>query len=154
MAATHFELVSDWHLAAPVERVWALIEKVEDWPLWWRGVERVETVRAGDADGVGAVRRLHWKTALPYSIDIEVEVTRVDPRQEIQGVSRGELVGTGTWSFNPEPLGTHVRYCWQVEVTRPWMRRFAWLLRALYAWNHHKIMDWGLQGARKRLGEG
>jgi hypothetical protein len=28
-----------------------------EWPRWWRGVERVETLREGDANGVGSIRR-------------------------------------------------------------------------------------------------
>jgi len=41
---THFSLVSDCHLEAPLERVWELIETTEDWPLWWRAVKRIEAI--------------------------------------------------------------------------------------------------------------
>lgn len=153
MSATQFVLVSDWHFEEPLERVWALIERTEKWPLWWRAVKAVETVREGAADGVGRVIRITWATALPYTITFDVETVRVEPHREIEGRAFGELDGTGTWTFNREEKGgCHVRYCWRVEVTRPWMRRLAPVLRRAFAWNHDKVMRWGLTGARARLG--
>ncbi len=153
MATTHFSLISDWHFEAPLERVWALIEASEAWPEWWRAVKRVELVRDGAADGVGAVRRLTWATALPYTLAFDVETVRVVRHSEIEGRAFGELDGTGLWNFYTEPHGIHVRYTWRVEVTKPWMRRLAPLLRPMFAWNHNKVMAWGLEGARRRLGE-
>ena len=153
MAATQFVLVSDWHFDAPLPRVWELIERSQDWPGWWPAVERVELLREGDAEGLGRIIRIHWKTALPYRIEFEVETVRVEKHREVEGRARGELDGTGIWTFNSEEdAGTHVRYLWRVEVTRRWMRLFAPLLRPVFAWNHNKVMAWGLAGARKRLG--
>ena len=154
MATTQFALVTDWHLAAPLEAVWRLLEATGDWPEWWPAVARVERLREGDANGVGAVHRLTWKTALPYTLAFDVETVRVEPMSEIEGHASGELDGTGIWTLHPEPGGTHVRYLWRVEVTRRWMRLLAPLLRPVFAWNHDKVMAWGLAGARARLGIG
>jgi uncharacterized protein YndB with AHSA1/START domain len=65
VSATEFNLTTNWTLAAPREAVWRELTKPEDWPAWWRVVERVELLEAGDADGVGALRRMTWRTALP-----------------------------------------------------------------------------------------
>ncbi len=154
MAMTHFSLVSDWHFTQPIDRVWALIEKTGEWPLWWRAVKRVEVIREGGADGLGAVHRLTWATALPYTLTFDVEVVRVERPTCLEGRASGELEGLGTWNLHNEPEGTHVRYFWRVEVTKPWMRALAPLLARVFAWNHHKVMAWGLEGARKRLSEG
>lgn len=151
MAATRFALTTLWTLDKPIDRVWALIERTEDWPLWWPAVVRVEPIRAGDETGLGAVRRLTWRTALPYRIAFDVEVTRIDPMCLIEGQARGELDGAGRWTFTQEDDRTHVRYDWEVEVTKPWMRRLAPLLRPMFAWNHAKVMAWGEAGARPWL---
>lgn len=154
MSATQFVLVTDWHFQSPLPRVWELIERTEAWPAWWRAVKAVEKLKDGDAEGVGRVVRLSWATALPYSITFDVETLRVEPQHLIEGRAFGELDGMGLWTFNSEQKGgTHVRYEWRVEVTKPWMRRFAPLLRRAFEWNHHKVMCWGLEGARKALGE-
>ena len=66
--APQFDLVTDWAFEAPPERVWAILRAVEDWPSWWPSVRKVEPVAAGDGDGVGAIHRLTWQTALPYTL--------------------------------------------------------------------------------------
>ncbi len=154
MGATHFSLVSDWRLDAPIERVWELIETTEEWPGWWRAVKGAWIVRVGREDGVGSVHRINWSTALPYTLMFDVETVRVERLRELEGRAFGELDGTGIWTFTPEGDTTHVRYLWRVEVTKPWMRLLAPLLRPVFTWNHNKVMRWGLEGARRRLAEG
>jgi hypothetical protein len=38
-----------------------------------------------------------------------------------------------------------------VEVTKPWMRALAPLLRPVFTWNHGKVMGWGYEGLRREL---
>ena len=152
MASQQFNLVSEWRLAAPVDRVWAELMRPDDWPQWWRAVKRVDTLAEGDARGVGAIRRLTWGSALPYELTFEMRATRVEPMTVIEGRASGELDGTGRWTLTPDRNGTLVRYDWQIEVTKPWMRTLAPLLRPAFAWNHNVVMGWGYQGLRRRLG--
>lgn len=152
MTATRFELVSEWRLAAPVAQVWALISAPELWPDWWRAVRAVEQVKAGDAGGVGAIRRFTWKTALPYDITIEMEATRVEPQHLIEGRASGELTGVGRWTVTPDGDGTCVSYEWNVELQRAWQRTLAPVLRPVFAWNHTVVMGWGEEDIRTRLG--
>lgn len=151
MATTHFSLATDWHFDAPVERVWMLILRSEEWPDWWRAVKCVEPIRHGDHEGVGVVRRFTWTTALPYTLTFDVETVRVKRNREIEGRASGELDGVGLWTFSETNGGTHLNYLWRVEATKPWMRRLAPVLRPLFAWNHGKVMAWGLEGAKRRL---
>ena len=151
MAMTQFTLVTDWHFTQSIDRVWALIEKVEDWPSWWPAVKRVETIREGDETGLGAIRRITWGTALPYTLTFDVEVTKVEKHDCLEGRAFGELEGVGLWNFHEEPEGTHVRYLWRVDVTKPWMKLLAPMLSPVFEWNHNKVMCWGLAGARERL---
>lgn len=149
--ATWFELVTEWQLDAPVGRVWEELDHPDDWPAWWRAVQRVELVSPGGADGVGAVRRFTWATALAYTITFDMEATRIEPMRLLEGRARGELDGVGRWTLTPDGNGTHVRYDWQVELTRPWQRALAPLLRPAFAWNHNVVMGWGHEGIMQRL---
>ena len=153
MPATSFQLVTHWQLDAPLERVWALLVAPEDWPAWWRAVRSVELVEPGEADGIGALRRMTWRTALPYSLAFSMRTTRIEPMTLIEGRASGELDGTGRWTLTPSVEGTTVRYDWIVEVTKPWMRLAAPLLRPVFAWNHNIVMGWGESGIRARLEE-
>ena len=88
---TDYEFVTIWRFKAPQEKVWNLIFHSEDWPSWWRGVERVEKLRDGNANSVGAVHRYTWKSKLPYRLVFEMETTRVEPIHLIEGRAIGEL---------------------------------------------------------------
>ena len=152
MSVTQFELVSHWRIAAPLDRVWPEIVDVDLWPSWWRAVRKVERLRDGDADRIGALRRLTWATALPYTITFNVESTRIEPMQLIEGRATGELNGIGTWTLVPHGNGTVVRYDWRVDLGKPWMRAFAPILRPAFAWNHNVLMGWGETDLKTRLG--
>jgi hypothetical protein len=151
MPATQFHLITDWSLPGPVEPVWRALTAPEHWPSWWRAVARVEPLAEGDANGVGAVRRITWRTALPYTLTFTMRVTRVEPMALIEGRAEGELAGIGRWTLRPEGARTQVRYDWMVEVTKPWMRRAAPLLRPVFAWNHGVVMRWGYEGLTRKL---
>jgi len=152
MSATFFELVSDWHLAAPIDEVWQALHAAEDWPRWWPYVRQVQPLRAGDADGLGAVRRFQWGSRLPYGLAFDVEVVEVQRPHRLRGRARGELDGEGLWELRSEGSGTHVRYTWRVELTRAWMRRLAPLLAPVFRWNHDGVMRAGGEGLARHLG--
>lgn len=154
MSVTQFELVSHWRIAAPLDRVWPEIADVDAWPSWWRAVRKVERLRDGDASGVGALRRLTWATALPYTITFNVESTRIEPMHQIEGRAGGELNGVGLWTLTSDGASTTVRYDWRVDLGKPWMRTFAPILRPAFAWNHNVLMGWGETDLRARLGIG
>jgi carbon monoxide dehydrogenase subunit G len=153
MPATRFDLVSQWRLEAPLARVWAELMAPDQWPAWWRAVKKVETISDGGANGIGAVRRFTWGTALPYTLSFNMTATRIEPMRLIEGEARGELDGTGRWTLVQDGAGTQVRYDWMVDITNPWQVAFAPILRPVFAWNHHVVMGWGLEGLRARLNE-
>lgn len=150
-AATHFDLVTHWHLDARPMRVWDALADTERWPEWWPNVREVRTLRAGGADGVGRVRRLHWSTRLPYRLVIDVEALEVRPPERLRARSQGALQGEGLWLLEPHGDGTLVTYLWRVDVTRPWMRRLAPVLAPAFRWNHHAVMRRGETGLARYL---
>ncbi|MEO6012792.1 MAG: SRPBCC family protein [Devosia sp.] len=153
MAATRFDLVSDWYFDTPVERIWAELITPEAWPDWWRAVKKVEVLSEGDTIGVGAVRRFTWGTALPYTLSFNMTATKIEPMRLIEGEARGELDGLGRWTLTPEGQGqgTHVRYDWMVDVTKPWQVALSPILRPVFAWNHNIVLGWGQDDLKTRL---
>lgn len=138
-----FDLVTQWRLDAPIAAVWAALIAVEAWPDWWRAVRRVELIEPGDAGGLGAVRRMTWRTALPYTLTFTTRTSRIEPMAAIEAQASGELDGVGLWTLRAEGGGTLARYDWRVELGRPWMRALAPVLRPVFAWNHGVVMGWG-----------
>lgn len=148
---THFDLVSHWHIQAPVERVWAALADPAGWPQWWPFVREVQTLQPGAADGVGARRRIRWGTLLPYEIVIEVEALEAQRPQRLRGRSRGQLHGEGLWLLRPGPGCTDVTYVWRVTPAHAWMRWLAPLLAPVFRWNHRGVMRAGEAGLRRWL---
>lgn len=151
-----YEFVTIWRFKAPRQQVWDLIFHSENWPEWWPGVEKVERLKDGDANHIGAIHRYTWKSKLPYRLIFEMESTRVEPYTLIEGRAIGELQGVGRWQLSSEDNGdgevTTVRYDWKVETTKGWMNLIAPLARPLFSWNHDVVMSWGGEGLAKRLG--
>jgi uncharacterized protein YndB with AHSA1/START domain len=147
-----FALVTRWHIEAPQAAVWDAIYASDRWPEWWPYVVSVEELEPGDAEGVGALRRLTWKTRLPYTLSFEVRSTRVEKPHTLEGRASGELEGTGLWRLSSAGAVTVVRYDWTVDVTKPWMALLAPLLAPVFKWNHDAVMRAGGEGLAKRLG--
>ena len=148
-----YEFVSLWKFNAPQQQVWDLIFHAEEWPNWWRGVEKVEQLKAGDANHVGAVHRYTWKSKLPYRLVFQMETTRVAPVSLIEGRAIGELQGLGRWQLSHDGEVTTVRYDWKVETTKCWMNYLAPIARPLFSWNHNVVMDWGREGMERKLAD-
>jgi uncharacterized protein YndB with AHSA1/START domain len=148
----HFALVSQWLIAAPIDKVWDEIHAVEEWPKWWKYVRRVQELRKGDDSGVGAVRRYTWTSRLPYSLSFDMRVTRVERPYLLEGDAIGELTGSGRWTLSETPSGTQIRYEWNVATTRTWMNLLAPVLGPAYRWNHGEVMRAGARGLAARLG--
>lgn len=149
---SYYEFVTVWNLEAPIERVWEEIKRSESWPEWWRGVVSVVEIEPGDEDGVGAIHRSMWKSALPYRLEFDSEIIRIERLRLIEARAFGELDGKGLWQF--ETVGdskTRVQYDWHVNATKPWMRHLSPLAGPLFRWNHDVIMGWGEKGLKKRL---
>lgn len=152
-SAHRFVLHSRWTLPAPLAEVWQALTRPDDWPRWWPYVRAVETVRRGDAVGLGATRRMHWSTRLPYGFSIEVETVEVLPGRRLRARSRGQLESEGIWTLVAlDERMTGVDYEWRVALMRPWMRLAAPLLAPLFRWNHHAVMRAGEAGLIRHLG--
>ena len=147
-----YRFVTTWKLRAPIGRVWSAIYESQDWPQWWRGVVKVEKLHAGAPDGVGSVQRYTWRSKLPYSLVFDMEVTRVQAPDLLEGRASGELEGTGVWELSEAEGITTARYTWAVRTTRPWMHLLAPLMRPAFAWNHDYVMANGAEGLARLLG--
>jgi hypothetical protein len=146
-----YEFVTIWNFDAPIEPGWQHIKHSETWSEWWKGGVRVVELREGDADGLGSIRRSTWKSRLPYTLEFDSEIVRIEPMKLIEARAFGELEGRGLWQFEDLGDSTRVRYDWLVKTTKSWMNLLAPVARPFFKWNHDVIMGWGEEGLRKRL---
>lgn len=147
-----YEFVTIWRFDAPLEPVWDLIKDSENWSEWWKGIIRVVELKKGDADGVGAIHRSTWKSALPYTLEFDSEIMRIEPLKLIEARAFGELEGNGLWQFTAENAQlTRVQYDWRVKTTKAWMNFLAPIARPFFRWNHDYIMNAGGAGLAQKL---
>jgi uncharacterized protein YndB with AHSA1/START domain len=145
-----YEFVTTWCLDAPIDRVFSAIEDSARWPEWWQGVRSAELLEEGDENGVGRLWRYVWRSRLPYNLEFDSRVTRLERPWLIEGQAEGELTGLGRWRLF-EGRGTAVVYEWNVTTSRRWMNALAPLARPLFAWNHDVVMRQGAEGLARLL---
>ena len=139
-------------MEAPRDDVFQAIWDSDRWPSWWRGVESVVTLEEGDDEGVGSLGRYVWKSRLPYRLEFDTRITRVERPHLMEGQATGELAGTGRWRIYEDDGVTAAVYDWNVRTTAPWMNLLAPIARPVFAWNHNVVMSWGAEGLARLLG--
>jgi hypothetical protein len=147
-----YSFVTEWRVPAPIDEVFAVIADSLRWPEWWRGLQRVEELEAGDAAGLGNVRRYTFRGRLPYNLTFDVRTMLIQPPHALDGIASGELTGEGRWRLAVDGDATVVRCEWEVRTTERWMNLLAPLARPVFAWNHDLVMRQGGEGLRRRLG--
>ena len=146
-----YRLTTQCKIDAPLGAVWDAILRVEAWPNWWTGIERVVTLEQGDPSGLGWRRRCTCKSVLPYRLTFVTRVTRVEPLRLVELRVDGELEGNGCCQLARSGELTLVRYDWHVRTTRWWMNLLAPLARPIFRWNHDAIMLAGGAGLERHL---
>jgi uncharacterized protein YndB with AHSA1/START domain len=149
MADYHY--ISTWQLQAPIERVWPAISDLERLPAWYPAIQEVQTLAAGDPDGVGGRVRYLIKGRLPMRLAFEATITRVVPPRELELRAEGELAGTGRWELEQRGEVTSVRYTWDVRTTKAWMNLAAPVARPLFTWNTRGVLLEAGQGLARFL---
>jgi len=147
-----FSFITVWKIEAPLPAVWDAMFRFEEWPAWWRGVEKVEVLSPGDAGRIGFRSRQTWKSRLPYKLRFEGEIVRVNPMELLEVRSEGELKGTGLMRFATDGRSTTFQYDWNVATTKAWMNVVAPIAKPFFSWNHDVIMNWGAEGLARKLG--
>ena len=146
----NYEFLTTWLLDAPIEAVFDVLHDSKRYPAWWKGVQSVSVLEEGDGEGVGELDRFSWRSLLPYTLEFDLRVTRVERPHLIEGTATGELEGIGIWRLFEGP-GTAVIYDWRVRTTQTWMNALGPLARPVFAWNHDLVMRQGGHGLAKRL---
>ncbi|HEX2531013.1 MAG TPA: SRPBCC family protein [Burkholderiaceae bacterium] len=146
-----YSFITHWHIEAPLHPVYDVIFRSLEWPTWWHGAERVDECAAGDADGIGSIRRYTWKGRLPYRLTFDACTTRIEPMAILEATTSGDLEGMGRWVFSEWGEITTVRYEWQVRTTKPWMNAIAPLAAFAFRKNHDALMQQGAEGLALHL---
>lgn len=136
---------SVWRLAAPPDRVYAVLERAEDYPRWWPQVREVTPV-----DEVTGTAR--FRSVLPYDLVVTAVALRRDPGAGVLEIGMsGDLDGWARWTLTGEGPGTRAVYEQEVEVRPRLMRLLAVPGRPVFRANHALMMRSGRRGLAAEL---
>ena len=147
-----YRFLTSWLLGTSRAAAWEVLEEPLAWPDWWRGVVRVRELDGGDAERVGSRYRIAWRSRIPYELEFDFVVRKVDPPCCMEGEAEGDLEGAGRWLLFERDGVTAVLYDWRVSTTKPWMRLLGPAARPVFAYNHDVVMRWGGEGLARHLG--
>jgi len=147
----HFH--SEWNIPATSQQIWeAMLSQPFTWDQWWPQLTNVHDVAMTPGE-VGSSFGCTWLAPLGYRLECRVEVTRVSQHHETVLKVTGDLSGTATCTLSKRGALTHLSIDWRVQTMKPWMNRWAPLLRSLFTWGHHYVMMSGERGFNRFVAE-
>lgn len=152
MNSSDYHFVTRWRVPGTVEEVADVLADAEGLARWWPSVYlEVEELKPGDEDGIGKEVALHTKGWLPYTLRWRFRVTESNYPHGFALEAWGDFVGRGEWTLAQDGEWVDVVYDWRVQAEKPLLRRLSFLLRPLFAANHHWAMARGEESLRLEL---
>jgi hypothetical protein len=141
-----YKFRSTWNVSAAAPHdVFAVLERLADYPLWWPQVRRVTPL--GD-DAYDLVCR----SALPYELRFTTKQTVRDPVDRVlEATLSGDLEGFSRWTISADSTSTVATFDEEVVATKPLLRRLELVARPAFKANHTRMMRDGERGLRTYL---
>jgi hypothetical protein len=144
MAANKYHFITHWRLKATCEEVYRTLEDIDALPAWWPSVYLdVKVMDKGLPGGIGKTVALYTKGWLPYTLRWRFKVTETSFPTGFALDACGDLSGTGVWHFAQQDDECLVTYDWQVDAEKPLLKYFSFIMRPIFAANHHWAMRKG-----------
>lgn len=145
---THYRFHSVWDLPAAPGDVYTALERVDEYPHWWRQIRQVS-----QADAHSGTARI--RSFLPYELVMTVRETRHDRAAGILEVAMtGDLEGWARWTVVAYGAGSRAVYEQEVVVRKALMRILAVPGRPVFRANHALMMLAGRRGLAALLAGG
>jgi hypothetical protein len=139
-----YSFVTVWRVPGTIAEVKAVLSDSAALPRWWPAVYLdVVPVAVGRPDGVGRTVEVFTKGWLPYTLRWTLCITETMTDAGFALAATGDFEGTGRWTFAQDGPEAVLSYDWRVVATKPLLARLSWLLRPVFAANHHWAMARG-----------
>jgi hypothetical protein len=136
---------STWYVGAAPEDVYAVLERLPDYPLWWPQVKSA-TPLGDDA------YELVCRASLPYELRFTTKQSVRDPVDRVlEANMAGDLEGFSRWTITADASGTSATFDEEVVAAKPVLRRLELVARPAFKVNHTRMMRDGERGLRTYL---
>jgi len=152
MSSHRYSFQSVWRVDATPEEAYRIMEDTLSYATWWPAVWlKVEKIASGDEKGIGASHKIVTKGWLPYLI--HWTSTTVEKRfpERIAIEAAGDFRGQGEWTIRADGKQTHMVYDWNLYADKPFLKRWSFLLKPLFSFNHQWAMRKGLESLKLEL---
>lgn len=152
MSNNEYHFIDRWRVEGTVEEVSAVIEDAKELARWWPSVYmEVEEREPGGTGGVGKLISLRARGWLPYTLRINFLTVASRSPHGFTMHATGDLEGVGTWRFEQDGPTVNITYDWKIQANKPVIRAFSFLLKPLFASNHHWTMRRGEESLKLEL---
>jgi uncharacterized protein YndB with AHSA1/START domain len=146
MASNSYRFEDHWQVPFPIERVWDVLARPEEYPLWWRGVYLSATRLDDEGKRVAVVAR----GRLPYKLRFTIESVHQEKPRLIAFRATGDFVtDLSRWLLEPRAGGTAVTLEWNPRVEKPLVKFLSPLLKPIFYWNH----EWTMRRGERQIAE-
>lgn len=155
MAINDYHFITRWRIHGTLKEVVEIITDGDHLAQWWPSVYlNVKETAPGEESGLGKEIELYTKGWLPYTLRWNFRVAEIGTKSFTLEAS-GDFSGRGIWIFEQHGLWVDVTYDWKIRANKPLLRRLSFLLKPIFAANHHWAMEMGekslnLELARRR----
>jgi len=152
MASNEYHFITRWRVKANLEEVADIISDAPDLVRWWPSVYLdVQELEPGDDRGLGKVVSLYTKGWLPYTLRWQFRVIESRYPHGFSLEAWGDFNGRGIWTLEQDGAWTNITYDWKIRADKPLLRTLSFLLKPIFAANHHWAMARGEESLRLEL---
>ncbi|MBV9792175.1 MAG: SRPBCC family protein [Chloroflexi bacterium] len=155
MAINDYHFITRWRIHGTPKEVVDIITDGDHLAQWWPSVYlNVTETAPGEESGLGKEIELYTKGWLPYTLRWNFRVAEIGTKSFTLAAS-GDFSGRGIWTFEQSGPWVDVTYDWKIRANKPLLRWMSFLLKPIFAANHHWAMEMGekslnLELARRR----
>lgn len=146
-----YRFENEWVIKAPLETVWDNIVNVEDWPVWWQGLEFSCSADKLPVGTEGKHYKTGWKSPLYYRLEINAVIRESTSHALIIADIHGDIEGICTCRIEERQSATRGYFSLNVRTNITWMSLFSPFLKGYFIKNHNRIMAKGLLGFTMHL---
>ena len=141
-----YRFKEEWVVEAPLKAVWDGMVHVEEWPVWWEGLELSDSADELPVGMEGKQYSTRWKSPLHYRLEIHAVIRKVSTHDFISADIHGDIQGICTCRVKESRWGTRGFFCGVVRTSKTWMSLFSPFLKGYFTENHNGLMAKGMQG--------
>jgi polyketide cyclase/dehydrase/lipid transport protein len=144
--AAPFRFDRTWEFPVAPDRLWAVLERTEQYPSWWSWLREFE------ADGftTGTEARFVIQSPLPYALRCTLTIDEMRASQAIVTTVSGDLCGPARLEIAPTTDGCAARLVWSLSPGTFVLKQLALIGRPAMVWAHDRVVAVGVEQFRRR----